>query len=145
MDTTHFVLMVAVFVVVATAMFSISQYRAAPPLPDAAFYTCRFETLCRGEDCALAPPGDIAIVLQPETGQPYLSHAETRDIRETLVADGPQAWVGRRGAAGSFRVSVDEVGGFTYVERAGMAGDSDILVRGTGRCQDRAMTSQGQN
>jgi hypothetical protein len=144
MDTRNFVLSVSVFMILVTMIMFISQWEYKPTPQKLAGYACKFDSVCRGQDCAGPLPADIVILPAAEDGRAYYYEAgfESRDSALETVND--TEWVMRRGETGLWRFELRENGALTVTETDGFTADSAVLGRATGFCVDADQINKGQ-
>ncbi|WP_155947172.1 hypothetical protein [Pseudorhodobacter ferrugineus] len=140
MDTNHFVLMAAAFIILATVMVSFSQWRYIPTPQAVAHFACRFNGFCRGTDCATAVPPNVFVVPQRGDAPAYLTDDLTLGSQIRLDTVAAREWVGRRGEQGMVRLRIADSGAMTWVETAGFTADSAVNATATGQCRDLTTT-----
>jgi hypothetical protein len=135
MDNNQFVLGVALFMVIATVMVSISMFerKHMPAEPVYARYECRFENYCEGLRCDMDLPPDFLLFPFGLGDQPQI--ARTGDERRLLsmqhLADGSYSSNLREGRR--LQVAIRETGAMTYQETS-LEQDSLVLAKGEGWC-----------
>ncbi|WP_415233708.1 hypothetical protein [Pseudorhodobacter sp.] len=145
MDTNQFVLMFAAFMVIVTAMMTVSQWDQDSPAPQRFLqYVCRFESFCWGGDCFATLPPALSIVPMAEDGAAYVSHADRPTTWHDLETVSAREWIGPVGKSGIMRLVLDEKDVLTYTEHAGFAPESAVLASGTGHCRNETITSREQ-
>jgi hypothetical protein len=144
MDTRPFVLSVSVFMVLATAIIFISQWEYKVPLKKLVGFACKFDSLCRGTDCAGPLPADIVILPEAEDGRAYYHTADFPLARTALETVRETEWVMRTGKTGMRRFDLRENGALTVTETDGFAADSTVLGTATGFCVDADRMNKGQ-
>lgn len=136
METNHFVLSFAVFMIIVTLIYAISQWNFDPAPKKFPGYACRFEGYCKGTDCSAPLPQDILIFPAVEDGKAYYHSPADSFWREALDTQSEREWVGRRGERGKVRFSLRETGALTVTEYAGFDDGSDILSVANGICRE---------
>lgn len=134
MDSSHFVLSVAVFMVVATVMLTIPLILPGPS--SSAGYpamTCRFDRYCAGGTCSAPLPADFRIIPEGEFGRSYLD-MEGRPARLSVLRD--EAWVEYSSFGedvGMMKINLLQTGAFSLQLQRGDA-SGEIVETGEGRC-----------
>jgi len=135
MDTNHFVLAVSLFMVIATAMISISMFESNQirPEPVYARYECRFENYCEGSRCDMELPSNFLLFPLGLRGQPQIARNgdERRLVSMQQLSDGSYSSNLREGRR--LQVSIRETGAMTYRETS-LEQDSLVLAKGEGWC-----------
>ena len=144
MDTNHFVLSVAVFMVIVTVMITFSQWEYRPELQPQRQIQCRFAKACRGADCSVPLPGDIVILPRAEDGAAYYHDATDAAPRHALETVNDHEWVRREGKTGMMRIQLADNGALTATHTQGLGTDSTVLETATGFCVDMGETGQEQ-
>jgi hypothetical protein len=135
MDTNHFVLAVALFMVIATAMFSISMFESNQKRPEPVYarYECRFENYCEGLRCDMELPSNFLLFPLGLGDQPQIARNgdERRLLSMQQLSDGSYSSNLREGRR--LQVSIRETGAMTYQETS-LEQDSLVLAKGEGWC-----------
>lgn len=135
MENNHFVLAVALFMVIATAMFSISMFESNQKRPEPVYarYECRFENYCEGSRCDMELPPDFLLFPLGLRGQPQIARNgdERRLLSMQQLADGSYSSNLREGRR--LQVSIRETGAMTY-QQTSLEQDSLVLAKGEGWC-----------
>jgi hypothetical protein len=76
MEANQFVLICAVFIVVAAFMVSVPDLAPAPQAKRALVLTCRFDSLCTGSPCVKQAAPDLNIFAPTEDGWSSFSRAD---------------------------------------------------------------------
>lgn len=140
METNQFVLSFAAFMIVVILMFAVSQWDFASSPKAVPAYACKYDGLCRGDDCSGKLPGDMVIVPVAEDGKAYLYSPPDTYFPDQLDSWGKGDWAMRSGADGKRLFSLRETGALRVTDHAGFAADSPILAVATGQCRDVTFT-----
>lgn len=147
MDTNHFVLMCAAFLIVATWMVTMADWaeRPAPVPAPVRAYACHFDGHCRALDCGVPLPDDIVLVPEDHEGAAYFYNPGHPKTHYRLQALEDNEFFGRIGQLGSMRLTLRETGALRVAEYAGITRDTEVLATATGMCQETEITPRGQD
>ncbi|QYK40122.1 MAG: hypothetical protein KF887_11740 [Paracoccaceae bacterium] len=142
MGNAQFVLVVAVFMVVATVMLTIPVIMPGPSGTGQTVTACRYERFCAAGDCAAPLPPDFRILAEDAGDGATLEITGRASPLSVTRRDAATIYAGSIEGADILTISISATGAFQSETRRGDS-SAEMLAAGNGHCTPAKTGDEG--